>query len=64
MTPAEAELTVHLARGASLAEIAAKTSRSIGTARNLLKRAFAKTDTHRQAELVCLVQRIENETGA
>jgi len=59
LTPAEAKFACVIARGAS-PEIAAgglKISRE--TARNQLKSVFAKTDTHRQSELVALLLQVE-----
>ena len=59
LTPAEAKLACIIARGAS-PEIAAgdlKISRE--TARNQLKSVFAKTDTHRQSELVALILQVD-----
>jgi DNA-binding CsgD family transcriptional regulator len=62
LTPAEAQVTVRLAQGQALSAVAAGTGRSLATARNLIKRAFSKTDTHRQAALVALVHALENDT--
>jgi DNA-binding CsgD family transcriptional regulator len=59
LTPAEAKLASVIARGAS-PEIAARELKiSRETARNQLKSVFAKTDTHRQSELVALLLRVE-----
>ncbi len=55
LTPAEAAVTVALCRGASVADYAVETGISLHTARTLLRSAMAKTDTHRQAELVSRV---------
>lgn len=52
LTPTEARLTGRLLRGRSLAEAAEEMEITVGTARTHLKRVFAKTGTHRQAELV------------
>lgn len=57
LTPAEAELMGHLARGRSLEEAARARGVSINTARSQLKRVFSKTGTGRQGELVHLVLR-------
>ncbi|MCP1337125.1 helix-turn-helix transcriptional regulator [Futiania mangrovi] len=54
LTPAEALLTAALCRGDSPAAHAGKAGIALHTARTLLKNAMAKTDTHRQAELVSL----------
>jgi len=55
LTGAEARLAIALARGNTLHEIAAATGAQMSTLRTHLKRVFAKTHTHRQAELVRLV---------
>lgn len=52
LTPAEARLTDRLLRGRSLTRAASDLGISVHTARTHLKRVFAKTGTHRQAELV------------
>ena len=52
LSPAEAEVTLRLARGAAPREIAAATGRRYETVRTLLKRAMGKTGTARQADLV------------
>ncbi len=58
LTPAEAKLASVIARGAS-PEIAARELKiSRETARNQLKSVFAKTDTHRQSELVALLSQV------
>jgi DNA-binding CsgD family transcriptional regulator/PAS domain-containing protein len=58
LTGAEARLAASLATGCSLAEHAGRAGISIETARSQLKQVFAKTDTHRQAELVALLSRL------
>ncbi len=59
LTPSEAKLASVIARGAS-PEIAARELKiSRETARNQLKSAFAKTDTHRQSERVALILQVE-----
>jgi DNA-binding CsgD family transcriptional regulator len=55
LTPAEAAVTAALCRGESLAGHAARSGTSLHTVRTLLRNAMAKTDTHRQAELVSRV---------
>jgi DNA-binding CsgD family transcriptional regulator len=55
LTAAEAQIVERLADGNSLEAAAAARGVSIHTARSHLKRAFAKTDTQRQGELVRLV---------
>ena len=57
LTPTEARIATALARGHSLEEAAAAQDIGIGTARTHLKNVLAKTDTHRQAELVSLLLR-------
>ena len=55
LTQAEARIAARLARGQRLSEIAGELEISINTVRGHLKQVFAKTGTHRQAELVRLV---------
>jgi len=55
LTPAEGQIALKIASGKTLAEIAEARGTSISTARSQLKRIFAKTGTHRQAELVVLL---------
>lgn len=57
LTPAEARLAARLAMGEALADAADALGVARETARNQLKQVFAKTDTHRQAELVALLLR-------
>jgi len=57
LTRAESELVRELARGRTLEEVSQSRGVSINTARSHLKRAFRKTGTCRQAELVQLVLR-------
>lgn len=52
LTPAEARLAAALVAGQSLADFATEAEITANTARWTLKQVFAKTDTHRQAELV------------
>ena len=54
LTPAEAGLVASLATGRTVAQHAAARNIAFDTARLHLKRAFAKTNTHRQADLVRL----------
>lgn len=56
LTPAESELAVLLATGASLASIAESRQVTQGTIRAQLQTIYRKTETHRQSELVCLIQ--------
>jgi DNA-binding CsgD family transcriptional regulator len=58
LTPSEAKLTCILARGASPDIAAHELKISRETARNQLKSVFAKTDIHRQRELVALLMQV------
>jgi DNA-binding CsgD family transcriptional regulator len=58
LTKSEARLASHLMCGQCLEEIAAATGVSLGTVRSQIKAVFAKTHTHRQAELVGLLTRL------
>ena len=60
LTPAEARLAVHLGSGASLTEAAEAFGVTHNTVRAQLRAIFDKTDTHRQADLVRLLQSIGN----
>ena len=57
LTPAEARLAVHLASGASLTETADEFGVTHNTVRAQLRAIFDKTETHRQSDLVRLLQR-------
>jgi len=59
LTPSEAKLACIIARGAHPDTAARELKISRETARNQLKSVFAKTDTHRQSELVALLLQIE-----
>lgn len=59
LTQAEARLTLQLAAGLDLKEIAAATNRAMNTVRTQLKQVFHKTGTKRQAQLVRLVLQTE-----
>jgi len=56
LTPAEAALAVQLAQGASLVDAARTLDIAHNTARAHLRAIFAKTGTHRQGQLVHLLQ--------
>lgn len=58
LTPAEARLAVAISSGLELKGIAEMRRVSLGTARAQLKSLMAKTDTHRQGELVALLSRL------
>lgn len=57
LTPAEVRVAAALAEGKDLATIAEEHRVTLGTVRSQLKSLMAKTDTHRQAELVTLLLR-------
>jgi DNA-binding CsgD family transcriptional regulator len=59
LTPSEAKLACIIARGAPPGIAARELKISRETARNQLKSVFAKTDTHRQSELVALLLQVE-----
>jgi DNA-binding CsgD family transcriptional regulator len=59
LTPSEAKLACVIARGASPEIAAGELKISRETARNQLKSVFAKTNTHRQSELVALLLQVE-----
>ena len=59
LTPSEAKLACIIARGAPPYIAARELKISRDTARNQLKAVFAKTDTHRQSELVALLLQVE-----
>jgi len=59
LTPSEAKLACIIARGVSPQIAARELKISRETARNQLKSVFAKTDTHRQSELVALLLQVE-----
>jgi DNA-binding CsgD family transcriptional regulator len=58
LTPAEARLAAIIATGISLEKAAEDLGICHETARSQLKAVFAKTNTHRQSELVALLSRI------
>jgi DNA-binding CsgD family transcriptional regulator len=58
LSPAEANVASRLGTGSSPQEIADQLQVSRETVRNQIKSIFAKTGTHRQAELVALIGRI------
>jgi DNA-binding CsgD family transcriptional regulator len=59
LTPSEAKLACIIARGVPPDIAARELKISRETARNRLKSVFAKTDTHRQSELVALLFQVE-----
>lgn len=58
LTPAESRLALGLAAGSDLAEVADELTITRETARSTLRAIFAKTETHRQSELVLLLSRL------
>lgn len=58
LTPAEARLASMIAEGSTIETVAEELQISRETARTQLKAVFAKTSTHRQAELVALLSGI------
>ena len=58
LTPSEAKLACIIARGVPPYIAARELKISRETARNQLKSVFAKTDTHRQSELVALLMQV------
>jgi DNA-binding CsgD family transcriptional regulator len=58
LTRREADIARRIATGASLDAIAAGAGLKLSTARQILKALLAKTDTHKQAELVALLARM------
>jgi DNA-binding CsgD family transcriptional regulator len=58
LTAAESRLAVRIATGACLETVADEIGIAQETARNQLQAIFAKTDTHRQAELVAMLARL------
>ncbi|MBP6798341.1 MAG: helix-turn-helix transcriptional regulator [Luteimonas sp.] len=58
LTPREAELALALAQGAPLAQVACQLGIGAGTARQYLKRVFAKTGVARQSALVGLLRNL------
>ena len=55
LTAAEARVAREIANGASVAQVAEKFQVSYETARSQLRSVYAKTDTHRQGQLVALL---------
>jgi DNA-binding CsgD family transcriptional regulator len=58
LTAAEAKLAIQIARGQTLAEIAADHQVSMTTVRRQLAFVLSKTETNRQAELMALLARV------
>lgn len=58
MTDAEIDVAIDLASGHSAQEISLRRGSALATVRVQVKRALAKTNTHRQADLVSLIGRL------
>ena len=63
LTPAEARLASAMSTGEPLETVAGRCGISYETARVVLKAVFAKTGTHRQAELISLLGRLAQKIG-
>ena len=60
LSGAEAKLASYIGAGESVERAAERLDVSVSTARTQLKAVFAKTNTHRQAELVALIGRLRS----
>ena len=58
LTPTEAKLAIEVGAGISVDDIAGSNGVAVGTVRKQLASVFAKTNTHRQAELVALLAQV------
>jgi DNA-binding CsgD family transcriptional regulator len=58
LTPAEARVAIDLTAGLTLAQVAQRSGITTKTARTYLERIFAKTGTHRQVELVAMLNAV------
>ena len=56
LTPAEARVSIEVSRGRGLRHVSLERGVSLSTTRVHLQRVFEKTDTHRQAELIVLME--------
>lgn len=63
LTPAEAAVAAALCEGFPVCDYAVREGVSVQTARTLVKRALAKTETHSQAELISLLLRSVSSIG-
>jgi len=54
----QAQVAALIGEGLELSQVAGRLGIDTGTARNHLKSVFAKSSTHRQAELVALLWRL------
>jgi len=58
ISPAEADISIKLASGLSLVEIAAAQGVSVGTVRVHLRSVYTKTGVRKQADLVANIWRL------
>jgi DNA-binding CsgD family transcriptional regulator len=58
LTEAESRVAARLAAGSGVEDLAAQLNLTKDTIRNHLKAVFAKTNTHRQGELVALLSNL------
>jgi DNA-binding CsgD family transcriptional regulator len=64
LTTAELRLAEAMLEGGALSSIARKLGVTHSTARTQLRNVFAKTSTHRQAELLKLIVRLQSTPGS
>jgi DNA-binding CsgD family transcriptional regulator len=64
LTLAEARVALHVASGRSVADVGAQLKISPNTVKTHLRRVFAKTGVHRQAELASIIASLKLMTGA
>lgn len=63
LTPSEMDITKGLVRGDTLADIAGKRGRSVGTVRQQMKQLLSKLELRSQTELVCLYSGVVKYDG-
>ncbi len=63
LSESEVEVALAVAEGATLQDIAERRAASLHTVRNQVKSLQAKTETHRQSELVSLIERMRHLGG-
>jgi DNA-binding CsgD family transcriptional regulator len=59
LTPAEARLALFIGAGGTVEEAAHRFHTALSTARSQMRQVLTKTDTHRQADLVRLISRLD-----
>ena len=64
LTLAEARVALHVASGRSVADVGAQLKISPNTVKTHLRRVFAETGVHRQAELASIIASLKLMTGA